>query len=572
MSYFILQSLALLLLSYLVGCCLGCLAHRLWGHDALDVEARPTAPAARTALPDPASASAARSSEPLSDVVVRPRVPADATPGDAGRFGRVFEPQKAPAAPALESASQVRIEKRPQVAVPPVQSPPPPAPAILTEPAAAVPAPQPTVRVAAPPAEAPQAAVPRTAVKPAAPAVSAKAAVTGAAATAATAAGPAEDLKRIKGIGVEFEQRLHALGVRRFAQISAWTSADVARFNRELDLHGRIQHDNWIEQAQILAKGGETAFSRRVDRREVTAMPGSTWSPVAPVQVERQGTVTKDAGGPAIARGNDAATAAAAAAASAAAIAAASARRANAQPAAAGAPQPSGGALPVAFGAAGPAAVAAPTAVPADDLKRIRGITPEIERALHDAGVRRYQQIAALLPADIQRLSDAIGLHGRIERENWIDQAAVLARGGETEFARRMRLAAAEREQTRSAPPQRAAPAAPVDVSIASIPVPGATSGPVRGAAPDDLKRIRGISLVIEKKLARMGVASYAQIAAWSRSDIERISESLGVKGNIERERWIEQAQILAGGGQTDFSKRVDRGVVTSSRDPGRQE
>jgi hypothetical protein len=33
-------------------------------------------------------------------------------------------------------------------------------------------------------------------------------------------------------------------------------------------------------------------------------------------------------------------------------------------------------------------------------------------------------------------------------------------------------------------------------------------------------------------------------------------------KGRIERENWIEQARILASGGQTDFSRRFERGEV----------
>ena len=40
----------------------------------------------------------------------------------------------------------------------------------------------------------------------------------------------------------------------------------------------------------------------------------------------------------------------------------------------------------------------------------------------------------------------------------------------------------------------------------------------------------------------------------------------LDFKGRIERENWVEQARILAAGGQTEFSRRVDRGEVDSSR------
>ena len=79
-------------------------------------------------------------------------------------------------------------------------------------------------------------------------------------------------------------------------------------------------------------------------------------------------------------------------------------------------------------------------------------------------------------------------------------------------------------------------------------------------AVDDDLKRIRGIGVLIEKRLNAMGVTTYEQIANWTSADIERVSRELSFKGRIEREYWIEQARILASGGQTEFSRRVDHG------------
>ena len=74
----------------------------------------------------------------------------------------------------------------------------------------------------------------------------------------------------------------------------------------------------------------------------------------------------------------------------------------------------------------------------------------------------------------------------------------------------------------------------------------------------DDLKRIRGIGVLIEKKLNQLGIVHYEQVANWTGADIERISSLLDFKGRIERENWIEQARILATGGQTEFSRRTD--------------
>ena len=67
-----------------------------------------------------------------------------------------------------------------------------------------------------------------------------------------------DDLTVIKGIGPWIEDRLNAMGVTRFAEIAVWTEADIARFGAELALPGRIERDQWIDQARDLS----TASSR----------------------------------------------------------------------------------------------------------------------------------------------------------------------------------------------------------------------------------------------------------------------------------------------------------------------
>lgn len=63
----------------------------------------------------------------------------------------------------------------------------------------------------------------------------------------------ADDLTRIKGVGPVLAGKLHALGVTRFAEIAAWTEADVARVDEQLNFKGRIHREGWIEQAKALA-------------------------------------------------------------------------------------------------------------------------------------------------------------------------------------------------------------------------------------------------------------------------------------------------------------------------------
>ena len=78
-----------------------------------------------------------------------------------------------------------------------------------------------------------------------------------------------DDLTRIKGIGVVMELKLKGLGVRRYSDIAAWGNLHIARFSKTLDFKGRIERENWVEQALILAAGGTTDFARRVDRKDI---------------------------------------------------------------------------------------------------------------------------------------------------------------------------------------------------------------------------------------------------------------------------------------------------------------
>ncbi|TNF22009.1 MAG: NADH-quinone oxidoreductase subunit E [Rhodobacteraceae bacterium] len=81
--------------------------------------------------------------------------------------------------------------------------------------------------------------------------------------------GTADDLKKIKGIGPKLEQLCNALGFYHFDQIAAWTEAEVAWVDHNLEgFKGRVTRDEWVAQARILAEGGETEFSARTGTSE----------------------------------------------------------------------------------------------------------------------------------------------------------------------------------------------------------------------------------------------------------------------------------------------------------------
>jgi NADH-quinone oxidoreductase subunit E len=87
--------------------------------------------------------------------------------------------------------------------------------------------------------------------------------------SAAREGGP-DDLKKIKGVGPKLEAMLHGMGFYHFDQIANWTAAEVAWVDENLEgFKGRVSRDGWVAQAKILAAGGETEFSQRVDEGDV---------------------------------------------------------------------------------------------------------------------------------------------------------------------------------------------------------------------------------------------------------------------------------------------------------------
>ncbi|MBM2576534.1 50S ribosomal protein L21 [Jannaschia sp. Os4] len=65
--------------------------------------------------------------------------------------------------------------------------------------------------------------------------------------------GQPDDLKKISGVGPKLEGLLHANGVFHFDQIAAWGPDEIAYMDDKLSFKGRIERDNWIEQATTFA-------------------------------------------------------------------------------------------------------------------------------------------------------------------------------------------------------------------------------------------------------------------------------------------------------------------------------
>jgi len=72
----------------------------------------------------------------------------------------------------------------------------------------------------------------------------------------------------------------------------------------------------------------------------------------------------------------------------------------------------------------------------ADDLKRISGIGPKLEKVLNSLGIWTFDQMSKWSPNEIAWVDDYLQFKGRIERDNWMAQAAALVAGGRDEDLR----------------------------------------------------------------------------------------------------------------------------------------
>ncbi|MEO9865681.1 MAG: hypothetical protein ABJO29_06530 [Yoonia sp.] len=84
-----------------------------------------------------------------------------------------------------------------------------------------------------------------------------------------------------------------------------------------------------------------------------------------------------------------------------------------------------------------------------------------------------------------------------------------------------------------------------------------------RDGGADNLKEIKGVGPKMENMLNEMGVYHFDQVAGWSAQEVAWVDANLkGFKGRVSRDGWVDQAKILAAGGDTEFSKKVEKGGV----------
>ena len=73
--------------------------------------------------------------------------------------------------------------------------------------------------------------------------------------------GKADNLQLISGVGPKLEKTLHGLGFYHFDQIAGWNRDEVDWVDEHLRFKGRIDRDEWIAQAKLLAAGDMDKFT-----------------------------------------------------------------------------------------------------------------------------------------------------------------------------------------------------------------------------------------------------------------------------------------------------------------------
>jgi len=182
------------------------------------------------------------------------------------------------------------------------------------------------------------------------------------------------------------------------------------------------------------------------------------------------------------------------------------------------------------------------------------------------------------LRADSDRLTGELNACGKtradLERQLREAQAAPAAGSSAAKPAALVSTAATAKSAPAKSTVAKAAPAKPAPTKASASKTATASAATKTAAAPkapaakktapaakaatgkpDNLRRLIGIGPVNEKLLKGQGVTSFAQIAAWTPADIERIEHALQFGGRVERERWVEQAKLLAAGDEKEFAR-----------------
>lgn len=169
-----------------------------------------------------------------------------------------------------------------------------------------------------------------------------------------------------------------------------------------------------------------------------------------------------------------------------------------------------------------------------DDLSRIDGIGPFLESKLNEVGVFTYEEISTWDSSRIAAITEAIGhFKGRIEKDDWVGQAAQLA---------------LEKQQNPEAFKKDSANALSDD--------------------PEDLKVVEGIGPKIEEVLKQAGINDWAALAKTDATRLREILDQAGPRFKMhDPETWPAQARLAETGEWTILKEYQDE--LIGGRDLG---
>ena len=242
---------------------------------------------------------------------------------------------------------------------------------------------------------------------------------------------------------------------------------------------------------------------------------------------------------------------------------------------------------------------------PAENLKLIKGIGPKSESQLNTLGVNRFQHIAEWSAAEQAHYGKALAFPGRIEREHWVGQARILAKGGITEFAKRSDPGGsgksgsgrgnkgkavvggdsnqAEKTKKDSGPIRKSSDDVGMAIAAEALaPLTTTTVAPALRAGaskkpggllksahddkPDTLSAIGGVGNALVKKMNVLGIYHFGQIARLTKAEQAWLGEALGFPGRPERENWTGEARRMAEGNESTAVKPAKRAHIKSKK------
>ena len=87
-----------------------------------------------------------------------------------------------------------------------------------------------------------------------------------------------------------------------------------------------------------------------------------------------------------------------------------------------------------------------------------------------------------------------------------------------------------------------------------------ASSPPPQPGMGDQLTLLKGLGPKAASRLGELGVTRFDQIAAWDDNDVAAIDAQMGTfKGRIARDRWVQQARLLARGEREAFEAQFGK-------------